>query len=289
MNKLTEEDFELLNTCPWHLDNDQSIDFLYKDNMGCNIVKCKKCGIVFAQKRLNRNGLKKYWDDYLSRIHVHDDQLVEKRNKMYKIDFSFIQQYKNNGKVLDVGCGNGSFLDLFNEYGYKTFGVEFGREAAETAKSSHDIYYGEFPELKFKEKYDLIVFRGVLQYVPRPIDYLNKAIKLLNKNGCIFITAQPNMDSFCFKLFKENFTQPVTGVDFFGYTENIFTKYFTNHGLIKVAEKYFYEETPYADIENDILIVAKAIQIKESNEKITFRAPAFWGNMMSVVYKKVDM
>ncbi|WIW71088.1 class I SAM-dependent methyltransferase [Anaerosinus gibii] len=286
MNKLTEEDFELLNTCPWHLDNDQSIDFLYKDNMGCNIVKCKKCGIVFAQKRLNKNGLKKYWDDYLSRIHVHDDELVEKRNKMYKIDFSFIQQYKKNGKVLDVGCGNGSFLDLFNEYGYKTFGVEFGREAAEKAEKKHNIYCGEFSKLDLKEKYDLIIFRGVLQYVPNSREYLDKAVSLLNDGGCIFITAQPNMDSFCFKLFKEKFTQPVTGVDFIGYTEKVLTHFFEYRNFKKVGEKYFYEETPYADIENDILIVAKAIQIKESNEKITFRAPAFWGNMMSVVYRK---
>ncbi|WIW70385.1 class I SAM-dependent methyltransferase [Anaerosinus gibii] len=286
MNKLKEEDFEVLNNCPWHLDEQYNdFEFLYKDKMNCDIVKCKKCGIVFAHKRLNESGLKKYWDDYLSRVHVHDDELVKKRNEMYQIDFKFIQQYKMNGNVLDIGCGNGSFLDVFKKHGYRCFGVEFGREAAKVAKHSHDIYYGEFPKLNFNEKYDLIIFRGVLQYFPEPINYLDKAISLLNNNGCIFITAQPNMDSFCFKLFKENFNLPVTSADFFGYTENVFTNYFTSKGLLKVGEKYFYEKTPYANMESDILEVAKAIQLKRKNMKIDFKAPAFWGNMMSLIYK----
>jgi hypothetical protein len=131
----------------------------------------------------------------------------------------------------------------------------------------------------------LIIFRGVLQYVPDPKAYLEKAIGILADNGHIFITAQPNMESLCFNLFKENFTQSVTGVDFIGYTEKLFNEYFKTKGLKKITDKYFYEETPYANVEEDILRVAKAIEYKRKNQEITFKAPAFYGNMMSLVYK----
>lgn len=239
MQNLIDSDFETLEKCPWGGDK-TAVEFLYKDFMGCEIVRCKKCGLVFAKKRLNKTGLAKYWSDYLSRVHLHDSTAVDKRNKMYEIDYKLINEYVKEGKVLDVGCGNGSFLKLFEINGYDASGVEFGKEAADNASSEHKIYYGEFPKLAFKDKYDLIIFRGVLQYVPEPKAYLEKGIELLAPNGHIFITAQPNMDSLCFNLFKENFTQPVTGVDFIGYTERLFTGYFTAKRFKKVAEKYLH-------------------------------------------------
>lgn len=284
MEKLTNYDFETLHRCPWGGDETPT-EFLYKDFMGCEIVRCQECGLVFAKQRLNKTGLAKYWKDYLSRVHLHDSKAVEQRNKMYEIDFQLISEHVTKGKVLDVGCGNGSFLKLFEINGYDASGVEFGKEAADTAGNEHKIYYGEFPNLEFKDKYDLIIFRGVLQYVPDPKAYLEKAIGILADNGHIFITAQPNMESLCFNLFKENFTQSVTGVDFIGYTEKLFNEYFKTKGLKKITDKYLYEETPYANVEEDILRVAKAIEYKRKNQEITFKAPAFYGNMMSLVYK----
>ena len=61
--------------------------------MGCDVVKCPSCGIVYAKRRLNENGLSKYWSDYLSRVHVHDPETVEKRNQMYQIDYAFSSQF----------------------------------------------------------------------------------------------------------------------------------------------------------------------------------------------------
>jgi len=40
-----------------------------------------------------------------------------------------------------------------------------------------------------------------------------------------FITAQPNMNSFTFRLFGQRFIQPVTGTDFIGYTEQVLSSY----------------------------------------------------------------
>ena len=286
MESLNDSDFEILDKCPWGGDSSEYFSFIYKDFMGCDIVKCKKCGIVFAKRRLNKSGLSKYWEDYLSRVHKHDDDMNIKRKKMYQIDFNFINNYCSHGKVLDVGCSNGDFMTFFENKGYDTYGIEFGTEAAELAMINHKVKCGILPDMKIDEKFDLIVFRGVLQYFPDVKRYLSKALDLLSDKGFIFITAQPNMDSYCFKLFKGKFSLPVTGADFIGYTETIFTNYFIEHGLKKVAEKYFYEETPYADLENDILKVAEAIKTKNAGKEIESKAPAFYGNMMSVIYQK---
>ncbi|WP_315003279.1 class I SAM-dependent methyltransferase [uncultured Selenomonas sp.] len=287
MEILTKDDFEILHQCPWDNASSDIAEFLYQDDMGCDIVRCPQCGIVYAKRRLNESGLPKYWGDYLSRVHVLDPEAVVKRNKMYEIDYAFSHQYVSSGRVLDVGCGNGSFMGVYERHGYDVYGVEYGKEAADTAGKTHSVRYGVFDEMNFgDERYDLIIFRGVLQYVPYPTQYLEKAISLLARGGHLFITAQPNMNSFAFCLFEKHFTQPVTGADFIGYTEPALSSYLQSFGLLKVGEKFFYEETPYADVEEDILKMAKGVQYKRAGKEIDFKAPAYWGNMMTLMYHK---
>lgn len=48
MEKLTNYDFETLHRCPWGGDETPT-EFLYKDFMGCEIVRCQECGLVFAK------------------------------------------------------------------------------------------------------------------------------------------------------------------------------------------------------------------------------------------------
>lgn len=125
MDILMEDDFETLHQCPWDAAESEAAEVLYRDDMGCDIVRCPECGIVYARRRLNSRGLPKYWSDYLSRVHVHDQGAVEKRNKMYQIDYEFSGRFVPSGKVLDVGCGNGSFMKIYEQNGYDVTGVEF--------------------------------------------------------------------------------------------------------------------------------------------------------------------
>lgn len=286
MVDLIERDFEHLDKCP--MCEAPKSKVLYATAYECEVVKCERCGLVFSKKRLNKQGLAKYWGNYLSRVHLANEELVNQRQLMYKLEFDYINNFvKNNDshKVLDVGCSRGDFLEFFKE-GYECFGVEYGHEAASEASKKYKVWEGEFPLIDIEEKFDLIIFRGVLQYVPYPKDYLNKAKNLLNQNGCIYITSTPNMNSFAFNLFLENFRLPVNYVDFIGYSPKIFDEYFLKYNFEKSGEYYFYEDTPYANFEKDISQIAQAIQCKKSGIKIDFKAPSFWGNMMSLVYRK---
>lgn len=215
-------------------------------------------------------------------MHQANDALNQQRSKMYELEFNLVHQYSKKTNVLDVGCSGGYFLDIFKKYGYKCYGVEFGVEAAK----KYQIWVGDFPEIHIEKKFDLIIFRGVIEHISYPRVYLDKAISLLDKDALFYLTSTPNSNAFCCELFKENWNQHEPEAHLMHFNSSHFDEYFKTNGFVKVTQHNFYEETPYADVEEDILKVAKAIDLKRENRKIEFKSPAFYGNMMSLLYRK---
>ena len=109
----------------------------------------------------------------------------------------------------------GFFLDYFSNGGHVCEGVEFGESAGVYANKKYNVNFGVFPSLEFSQFYDLIIFRGVIEHVKNPKKYLDKAISLLNKDGYIFITATPNSESVCCKMFKELIIRPQINIDIY--------------------------------------------------------------------------
>jgi 2-polyprenyl-3-methyl-5-hydroxy-6-metoxy-1,4-benzoquinol methylase len=284
MNKYSRNDHEVLNSCPW-------CDSVKKINWGVPVrgfksAECKSCGLIYVQNRLNKQGLQKYYQNYLSNVHQANKKWNQQRELMYVIEFNLINSYCHPGRVLDVGCSGGYFLDHFKKVGFDCHGVEINEESVKEARKKHQIYLGDFSSIKFDKKFDLIIFRGVIEHVPIPKLYLDKAIRLLNKNGFIYITSTPNAGSLCSKLFKEKWNQHEPEAHLIHFQPAHFDDFFKNRDFVKVAEKYFYEETPYSNLEEDILKVAKAIKIKRQGKHVNFTSPPFYRNMMSLIYQK---
>ncbi len=286
MNRLDETHFKRVEKCPWCGGNEKRI--LYKNQYDACIQECNHCKLVYSDKILNEQGLEIYWNSYLSQVQNKDTLLTQKRMEMYDIEFQFISRLIDlkDKEVLDIGCGSGAFLGFFEDAGANCYGVEYGDEASKEAEKRFKIWKGEFPKIEIEGKFDLIIFRGSLQYCINPKQYLKKAMELLNKDGILFITSSPNAQSLCFKLFKENFTLPVSVTDYYGFSEPLITDYIKMLGGRLLCYHYFYEETPYADMEEDIMAVAKAIEYFRKNLKIDFKAPAFYDNMLTLVYQK---
>ena len=278
-------DCEKIINCPWcGSENQKQWGDIVR---GFKSVICENCELIFVVNRLNEKGRSKYLGNYIFDVHQADPALNVKREDMYKIELDFICRYiKSNAKVLDVGCIGGYFLEQFKKYGFECFGIEVDPMATSVASKKHIVWRGELPDLTIDQMFDLIIFRGVLQYLPFPKLYLEKALSLLNPDGLIFITSTPNSDSYCCRLFKEQWNSHEPEGHIMHFHKKHFDEYFGKQDMIKVGEYYFYEETPYANIEEDVSTVSKAIDMNKLGKKITFRSPAFWMNMMSLVYKK---
>ena len=108
---------------------------------------------------------------------------------------------KDQGKLLEIGCGNGSFLRMFSKhYDWALTGTEFddrNRQQIESIKNS-TFYTGDFTEIN--EQFDLLVCIHVLEHIYDPREFLINCSKKLTKAGKILIEV-PDIDSSPFDIF----------------------------------------------------------------------------------------
>jgi SAM-dependent methyltransferase len=97
-----------------------------------------------------------------------------------------------SGRILDVGCGKGSFLRAFAAVrpGWRYAGVEPSRDEAELARRDGrlEVFEGMFGSVPLASaSFDLISIMHVLEHVSQPAGVLRELHRLLRPGGQLFI------------------------------------------------------------------------------------------------------
>jgi 2-polyprenyl-3-methyl-5-hydroxy-6-metoxy-1,4-benzoquinol methylase len=109
------------------------------------------------------------------------------------------------GRLLDVGCGNGTFLKLAQKAGWSVHGIDFDPIAvAEARNGGLDIYLGSIDQLTAQEQtYDWITCSHVLEHVHEPQNLLHLMQRLLRPGGTLWLQT-PNIDSVGHRIHGAN-------------------------------------------------------------------------------------
>lgn len=279
--------YKSVEKCPWC--GSKLFKELYAIKDGGVAKRCNACSLVYSSIVLSEYGLTNYWSTYETKVHMNDIELSNQRRKMYVIEHDLICRYiPANADILDVGCSNGDFLDFFKNDGHTCEGTEFGEDAFNQASKKFKVYRGDIGEIEFEHQYDLIIFRGVIQYLLHPKEDLLKAIRLLKNNGLIFITSSPNSESICHKLFKNKFRLPLNPTNYYMFNEKLITDFMTQNGMKLYLNEQLYLDTPYENVETDIIAIARAVEKNKNGELLQDISPAFFDNMLTLVYKRIS-
>ena len=174
------------------------------------VVRCIQCGLYRQNPRLVWNALQKYYPEEYKAYTYRDEKT---RSWKQYIDnygnykrYKAISQYINRGRILDVGCGTGGFIqELIRSRNWVVMGIEPNQKAAEFAQKKTDatIFPGRFSDVDFEPgSFDAIVLWTVLEHLDQPIKDLRYAHGLLKKNGWLFFSI-PNVESLNLKIFKK--------------------------------------------------------------------------------------
>ena len=141
-----------------------------------------------------------------------------------------ISQLVEPGKILDIGCGRGLFLDVMRRGGWNTIGTELNEETASYAIKTYDskIFTGDIIQHKLPaESLDAVNINQVLEHLKNPHKVIEESHRLLRKGGILIISV-PDLRSPQFTIGKENWFLLDLPYHLFHFTEE---------GLSKVLKK----------------------------------------------------
>ncbi len=178
------------------------------------IFACKNCKVEFMEPQLNDVEITELYSEQYYKSWGISGDLENKISRQMKIDtfllrLNLIQKKITSGKVLDIGCATGFFLEAAQTLGYEPFGVELSEYSSTVAKKkfgNENIFHGKLEDCTFAlNSFNVITMFDLLEHVRIPSHTLAQASRLLANDGIIVITT-PDNSSFSNKLMGKKWT-----------------------------------------------------------------------------------
>ena len=159
-----------------------------------------------------------------------------------------INQFVKPGKILDIGCGGGVFLDVMRRGGWETIGTELNEETASYAIKVYGlkIITGDIIQHQLPAKsMDAINISQVLEHLKNPNEVIEECHRLLIKGGVLIISV-PELRSSQFTIGKENWFLLDLPFHLFHFTTEGLSRLLQKNGFkIKRIKRFSLEFGPF--------------------------------------------
>jgi 2-polyprenyl-3-methyl-5-hydroxy-6-metoxy-1,4-benzoquinol methylase len=176
---------------------------------GYPFVRCGDCRLVFANpqvdealvlERYRANETADLWAEVL----LSERQQELDRRKFARI-LDELEPLRGRGRILDVGCSIGLFLDLARARGWDGVGLELGERALAHSRGvlGLDVRDATLEEAGFAEgSFDVVTVLSVLEHTPDPRGLVRQVARVLVPGGALFVIV-PNVESLACRVLHE--------------------------------------------------------------------------------------
>ncbi|MGH9186051.1 MAG: class I SAM-dependent methyltransferase [Acidimicrobiales bacterium] len=197
-----------VDCCPMCGTDDRRILF---EDPPHTVMRCGACTMVWVTPRLSGEALRHvydegYWSSDAPRSKGYADYRRDERLylKTFRKRLAFVGPHLGlPGRLLDVGCAAGFFMQAASEAGWQVDGVELSPEISAYARDRfgfEDIHVGTLDTAPVEPgSFDVVTMWDVVEHVPDPQSLLRQAHVLLRPDGRLVISTQ-NVDSPFAKL-----------------------------------------------------------------------------------------
>jgi SAM-dependent methyltransferase len=179
--------FDVFVNCPLCGSPDYQLLFVHKE---CgNVVRCTQCHLKFTRSRSTAS-----WPELRQQHPEPLPEMILQKQESQIDDFldilNRIKRYQAGGKLLELGCLTGHFLELARKAGYEGIGIEPDPWAAEYARRQFglSLYETPIPDLHLDDRtFDVIAMFHVMEHLTRPMETLLDLRRILKDTGLLAI------------------------------------------------------------------------------------------------------
>ncbi|MFQ5647334.1 MAG: class I SAM-dependent methyltransferase, partial [bacterium] len=144
-----------------------------------DIVSCLSCNLVMIAPFPNEKEIREiYGENYYNTwgdLRQANDSLRAMKLSTFRIKLEQIERYIEKGRVLDIGCASGFFLDAAVERGWDAYGVELSSFSAEIARKKYGdkVINGTLHEAGYDDRFfQAVDMSDLLEHVSSPREIL---------------------------------------------------------------------------------------------------------------------
>lgn len=162
------------------------------------LVKCSSCNFVFCKRRPSLDELKAHYS-----LYPRANSISKITMKRYDDLLDKFEPYRKTNNIIDVGCGDGFFLEVAKKRKWNVFGTEFTQNAIEVCqqKGIKMTISPLGPTCYERDFFDIITSFEVIEHISNPVQELNSYSSILRKGGIVYVTT-PNFDSVSRTILK---------------------------------------------------------------------------------------
>ncbi len=187
-----------------------------------NVVECNNCGFVYVNPPPDPAVLEKiYTREYFNnpafdtldteRYYGYDIYIEDKVNiqKKFRKCLRYLKKYSKGGRLLDVGCATGFFLELARQEGWETKGVEASEFACEYAreKLGLEVIRSNLINAKFEtQSFDVVTMWDVIEHLLDPRSELLEVNRIMRMGGILGIIT-PDIEALIPRVMGKNWLE----------------------------------------------------------------------------------
>ena len=184
---------------------------LYKKSLSATLIwlQCQGCGHIFRNGYYSKEACAILFSDTHVQQRVGHD--YERQRPIAAHMVEKILPYAKEGAWLDIGFGNAALLLTAQEYGFTPVGLDVRadnvRRLQQLGIEAHAL---DFLAMEEEARFSVISMADVLEHMPYPIAILQKAHKMLRKDGLLFLS-MPNCEAPLWQLWDRQNSNPYWG------------------------------------------------------------------------------
>lgn len=164
-----------------------------------SIYRCAKCTHQFVQPSITPDEqLLMYGDQYFSKegdwvCGIFQASYVDAQRQLRAEAREILSLLPAPpGRLLDIGCAGGVFLDEARRRGFEVAGIELNASMAQYARDTYGVEVRtgrieDVPDHQWSGAFSVVTLLDCLEHVPEPLAAMRKVGQWVRPGGCVFV------------------------------------------------------------------------------------------------------